>query len=62
MSLILKIIDKSKCVGVTLLKDGDLKLKEVREKMIEEKIIETNFSFLFHNITVSEKTGSPNEC
>ena len=32
MLLILMIIHKSERVGVTLLKDGDLKLKEVREK------------------------------
>ena len=42
-------------MSVTFLKNGVLKLKEIREKMIEKKIIETNFSFLFHNITVSEK-------
>ena len=42
-------------MSVTFLKNGVLNLKEIREKMIEKKIIETNFSFLFHNITVSEK-------
>ena len=32
MLVILMVIHKSECVGVTLLKDVDLKLKAVREK------------------------------
>lgn len=32
-----------------------MRVKEVIKKLTEEKIIETNFSFLFHNIAVSEK-------
>ena len=45
MSLILMIMHKSGYAGVTFLKDGDLKLKEVREKIMGENY-KNKFQFL----------------
>ena len=61
MLLILKIVNQPECAGVMFLKDGDLKLKEVREKIVEEKSYRNIFSFLVPQHCYVRKTGSCDE-
>ena len=60
MSLILMIMHKSGCAGATLLKDGDLKLKEVREKIMGENY-KNKYQFLISRHCCIRKLRSYDE-